>query len=1393
MNAAKIWIWRITLPLVVAVALALGAVSFLLLTAPGRDFTADYIARTASTEDQQIEISGLRQVLGDKLRIDEVRVLDKQGVWVELKDVQLDYQFRQLFSRRLMLDKLVVGQVHVSRFPEAAPNETPAEGGFKLPQQLLPDPLRAADINQIDIQDIILDASVLGVARRLSLHGNIDARNAPLTMEGDLRLMSADRDVPIMQADWSIAPQADGFGLNLRIDESGNGFFADLIDIPGRPAFEAEIATRGPLSALAADLKVALDGRETAVGQLLLNLEGEDQRLEADLEGQLAPLMPDMLVPFVAGNSELTLRAARQADGQFVIDTARFTSALTTFSASGTYATDNVDLALEGRFGDAETEVAFNPNGQGEFRLGAVTLDGKLNGPLSGVTLQLEGALAQFDSAKASVRDAQFALTADAFDLNEPRGAMRFAARAEAAQIDNPQIDPLLEGPITLETALDITPDQIAFNGLALKSQAMNAAGQGAFELKTQNLWAEVDAKIDGAARGIYSQLFADGTADIELRFVRDGQKLAAERLIIGSPNLNAELSAELTGEGLGAKGQLGFAELAAFDPRLQGQARFDLDASGTLADPQLKLQLTSDGVALEGEPLDDLSGTIEGGFADGVRVDVSANYRQSPVAIKAEFMQQEDGRRMVRDLVAELPGGRAQGALVIGNDGLLDGSLDLDFPDLKELAPLLLQDQMAGNLKGSLVLEALDGKQNATLKLQSDSLSAATVTAQNTFIDAQAKDVFGELLFAANTNIETVEIANERLSDLRFDVQSEGEAYPFVLQGTYAGEAVRIAGAGQLNEAGAGVTLSELSGRYQNIPLRLAEPAQIDQGAEGIAIDLPELRVGPGRVSANGSIGDQLDIDVRLTDIPLNLVENVASTGQALEGNLTATAKITGAPANLKIDYQYQAQGVSVALSRSNQLAALSLTGNGELANNQLVMENDIGGGGASARANGRINLQSKALNVDVTGQLPFEYLARPLSRSGIRLTGAAAVNAQISGSLDVPRYQGQINTSDARLLDVASKVSVSGISGNIALNNDRAQVVELNGVIGGGGQLSITGETSLRAADNLQSDYAIRVRNGSYEDGTLSTQFNADLTLKGPLATGGSIGGVANIDQASIVIPEQLGGGVSPVDIQHKGASGAVQKQAAELAPKPSSAGATGGMNLDIQVNAPRRIYVRGRGVDAELGGQMRILGTTGKPSPSGQISLLRGRVDLLTKRFDFDTGRVTFRGTMDPSLNFSASTRSDGYIYSIIVQGYASAPEFSFQSTPSLPQDEVVANLFFGKSLGELSPLQLAQLANAVATLNGSNSGPGLLDRLRSLAGVDNIDIKSNEQGETTVGVGAYLNDRTYVNVEKGSRAEDDKVTIDLEITDSLKARGETSGDGNTEAGIFFERDY
>jgi len=44
----------------------------------------------------------------------------------------------------------------------------------------------------------------------------------------------------------------------------------------------------------------------------------------------------------------------------------------------------------------------------------------------------------------------------------------------------------------------------------------------------------------------------------------------------------------------------------------------------------------------------------------------------------------------------------------------------------------------------------------------------------------------------------------------------------------------------------------------------------------------------------------------------------------------------------------------------------------------------------------------------------------------------------------------------------------------------------------------------------------------------------------------------------------------------------------------------------SLDLRIDAPRRIFLRGRGLDAELGGSFTVGGTTRVPAPVGGIGL-------------------------------------------------------------------------------------------------------------------------------------------------------------------------------------------
>jgi len=189
---------------------------------------------------------------------------------------------------------------------------------------------------------------------------------------------------------------------------------------------------------------------------------------------------------------------------------------------------------------------------------------------------------------------------------------------------------------------------------------------------------------------------------------------------------------------------------------------------------------------------------------------------------------------------------------------------------------------------------------------------------------------------------------------------------------------------------------------------------------------------------------------------------------------------------------------------------------------------------------------------------------------------------------------------------------------------------------------------------------------------------------------------------------------------------------------------------MALAITLNAPRQIFLRGRGLDAELGGQVLIGGTTGGPEPIGQFDLVRGRINLLGQRI-----------------------------------------EITVSSDPELPQDEVLARILFDRPLAELSGLQVARLAAAAAELTG-RGGPSFWEQIRRSTGLDDLDFRTEADGATALRAGKYLQDNLYSTIEVNSLGESE-VSLNLDISDALKARTSVDLRGNTSVGIFYEKDY
>ncbi len=74
-----------------------------------------------------------------------------------------------------------------------------------------------------------------------------------------------------------------------------------------------------------------------------------------------------------------------------------------------------------------------------------------------------------------------------------------------------------------------------------------------------------------------------------------------------------------------------------------------------------------------------------------------------------------------------------------------------------------------------------------------------------------------------------------------------------------------------------------------------------------------------------------------------------------------------------------------------------------------------------------------------------------------------------------------------------------------------------------------------------------------------------------------------------------------------------------------------------------------------------------------------------------------------------------------------------------------------------------------------------------------GVDDLDVTTDEKGGTAVSAGKYLNDRTYLSIQKGDKPGSGKARIDLDVGRGLKLRGEASDAGEAKGGIFYEKEY
>lgn len=562
--------------------------------------------------------------------------------------------------------------------------------------------------------------------------------------------------------------------------------------------------------------------------------------------------------------------------------------------------------------------------------------------------------------------------------------------------------------------------------------------------------------------------------------------------------------------------------------------------------------------------------------------------------------------------------------------------------------------------------------------------------------------------------------------------------------------------------------------------------------GGGGIRVDAK----GSAPMSATGP----LDMAVNIRNVPLSLA-NGFSPGLGANGTLQGEAKVSGPVTAPGATYSLKVTGLSTQATRGAGVPAAQIDSKGRLEGKRVTTDTTVtAAGGMRVTANGSAPLGAGDLDLKVAGRAPLAFLNDTLSVSGDKIDGAVTFDMKLGGPTSAPRVNGTGGLQNASYSNRAAGLQLRGMSASVAANGTNIQVASFKATTRNGGSISGSGRVAVDPKAGFPGEINFTAQNAEVVGTDIVTAItDANLKLSGPLAKRPVVNGTIRSRSVEIQIPDRIPAQYTPLPgVKHRNAPAAVTRQLKVVnAGESKGGGKEEGFlaTLDIDVVADNRIFIRGMGMTAEAGGRIKITGTSDKPNPVGKFDLRQGRssITVIGKRLNFTRGQVGFAGDLDPTLDFLAETPAKGITAQVVITGNASRPKIEFTSNPVVPQDEVLSRLLFDKSSGELTPSQAITLAQAVAQYSGvGGGGAGPLDSLRKGLGVDNLDIGAGEGGPG-LGVGKYISDNIYLGVRQGTTPETSGVTVDVDITKNIKARGEAGAGGNTGAGVAVEWDY
>ncbi len=1389
---------------------------------------------TISTPNMQIRLNGIEGTLSSDVSLASITIADAEGVWLTITEPRLVWNRSALLRGRLDIESLTAQRIDIVRGPlpeEGAP--APESRSFAIPQ--LPVTL---GLRELDAPLIVFGEALFGLAAEVSVTGAIDLSGGSL--DTNLAITRLDGPGGTLAADITYAADTEQLALDVALAEPENGLVANLLNLEGRPPVALNIEGDAPLDDLRVQLALDVAQKRILNGNLQLDGVEGGLRARADLGGPLATIVRAPWRDLMGEASRLDAEALFADDGRIRIDRFSLTSGVLDLTANARLLADGFleAISLDASIADESAEEIRFAEGaaltSAQLRLSydapagdafdaELTIADLVTGDVGAASVQIavEGSVANFDQAANrsvtfTTTGAMTGITARDAATREALGTAVTLSGAGSWAAGGPvQVSAFdVEGAnLALKTSGRFA--DLAFDGqigletssLAPFSQLAGRALDGSLGLLATGTIEPVSGAFDLVVNGVASQVSLDdptldalleGSTTLSGGVARGIDGLAFDRLRVTNNQADILVDGRHATAGTALKARADLRDLANVSPDASGAANLTLALARS--DGPLSIDLTAlmQRGTLAGKPVEALTASFSGTAEDGVTTGAlsgSGSLDGQPVTLQGDI-RQDQAMLSLQGVQAVVGASRINADLTRdASGGLLRGTAAIVSSDISALAALALVEA-GGALNADVKLTARDAVQVASVQAQAENLVVAGNRIGGADITAELTDLFGALRIEAEIAGRDIAAGGVDIRTVDGTVTNAGSTSGFDLTARLAQNDARLTASGTAiaQDGGQRIVLDALALTSTIANARLAGPTTLLLREGTVGLSDARVTIGDGSLVINGSAGRTLDLRVALTAIPL-AIANAVRPDLQLAGTLSGTVQASGTASAPTAAFTISASSLSTAQTASFDVAPLSVETSGrfDAASSNLLIEaltatnaQDI-----SVSGRGRVPLSGGSLDMSAQGTVPLAIAQRFVAGRGATLSGLARFDVTATGPLASPSVSGLLSVAGGTLNDPLSNLRLENIGVLAGLNGDVVNIRQFTASLASGGTVNGAGTIGLNAG--LPADLQINLERARYTDGqTFATTVDGPMSLSGSLARDPLLAGELTLGATEIVVPETFGGNSELLDVVHVAPDQATSRtlqRIERVSPLPTPGARPSILQLEISVSAPNQIFVRGRGLDAELGGRIVVRGPITNVQPQGAFQLRRGRLNILGQRFDISEGTITILGDLDPVLDFTVTTQSGDVTAFINLSGRASDLQVTFSSSPELPQDEVLARIIFGRGLSQLSPTQIARLASVAFELTGGQS-PGLVDGLREGLGLDDLDIVEDSDGNAAVRAGKYVSDNVYLGIETG---QDTEATINLDITDSLTARGALKSDGDTSLGIFFERDY